>query len=136
LKLFIVDDSKLVRERLTELLIGNQDVELVGEAATGGYAIQAIKRLRPDVVTLDIHLPDGNGLEILESIKANDTPPVVIMLTAFPYPQYREKCRAAGAEYFLDKMIDFDQFEGVIHQIQQDVGSGVRDSRSKVLETR
>lgn len=50
---------------------------------------------------LDIRMPGGNGIRALEAVKPGDAPPVVIMLTAFAYPQYRAKCLAVGADYFF-----------------------------------
>jgi CheY-like chemotaxis protein len=60
------------------------------------------------VAILDIRMP-GGGLHVLEAVKGGESPPVVIMLTAFPYPQYRKRCLEAGAEHFLDKATEFDQ---------------------------
>ena len=51
---------------------------------------------------------------MLETVKAGESPPVVIMLTAFPYPQYRQRCLEAGAEYFLGKTTEFDQIAKVL----------------------
>ena len=67
LKVFITDDSVLVRERLVGLISELEAVELVGQAESAPEAIEAIPRLRPNVVILDIRLPGGNGIE--ESFK-------------------------------------------------------------------
>jgi YesN/AraC family two-component response regulator len=74
--------------------------------------------LRPDVVILDIRMPENNGIQVLEAIKKSAAAPVVIMLTAFPYPQYRKKCLEAGAEYFFDKATEFEQVAEVLKKIQ------------------
>ena len=117
LKVFITDDSVLVRERLVGLISELEAVELVGQAENAPEAIEAIQRLRPDVVILDIRLPGGNGIEVLKTIKQNAPAPMVIMLTAFPYRQFYEKCRAAGAEYFFDKASEFHRIVEVLKQL-------------------
>lgn len=118
LKVFITDDSILVRERLVGLISELETVELVGQAESVPEAIEAIQRLRPDVVILDIRLPGGNGIEVLKAIKQNVPAPIVIMLTAFPYRQFYEKCREAGAEYFFDKASEFHHIVEVLKQLQ------------------
>jgi DNA-binding NarL/FixJ family response regulator len=120
LRVFIADDSPLVRERLAELISAVGDVELVGQADTARGTIQAIQRLRPDVAILDIRMAGGDGLRVLETVKAGEPPPVVIVLAAFPYPQHRQKCLEAGAEYFLDKATEFDQIAKVLERLVGD----------------
>jgi DNA-binding NarL/FixJ family response regulator len=117
LKVVIADDSALVRERLAVLVSDLENVELVGQASNAPEAIEIIQRLRPDVVILDIRMPGGNGIQVLEVIKANEVVPLIIMLTAFPYPQYRKKCLEAGAEYFFDKATEFERVAQVVKQL-------------------
>ncbi len=114
LRILIADDSPLVRERLAELVSAVGGVAVVGQTEDACGTIRAIRRLRPDVAILDIRLAEGTGLQVLETVKAGESPPVVIMLTAFPYPQYRQRCLEAGAEYFLDKATEFDQIAEVL----------------------
>lgn len=117
LKIFIAEDSTLVCQRLVDMFSELEDpeaVELIGRAGDTQEAIEAIRRLKPDVAILDICLAEGSGIQVLEAIKSNGSPPVVIMLTAFPYPQYRTKCLEAGADYFFDKLTEFDQVAEVV----------------------
>ena len=118
LKVFITDDSVLVRERLVGLLSELEAVELVGQAESASEAVEAIQRLGPDVVILDIRLPGSSGIEVLKIIKQNVPAPIVIMLTAFPYRQFYEKCQEAGAEYFFDKASEFHRIVEVLKQLQ------------------
>jgi two-component system response regulator DevR len=118
LKVFITDDSILVRERLVGLISELEAVELVGQAESASEAIEIIPRLRPDVVILDIRLPGGSGIEVLKALKQNVPAPIVIMLTAFPYRQFYEKCQEAGAEYFFDKASEFHCIVEVLKQLQ------------------
>jgi DNA-binding NarL/FixJ family response regulator len=117
LRVFIADDSVLVRERLQAQLAEMDGIELVGQSSNALEAIEAIRQLRPDVVILDIRMPGGNGIQVLEAVKQGDAPPVVSMLTAFAYPQYRTKCQAAGADYFFDKTTEFDDVLKVLEQL-------------------
>jgi DNA-binding NarL/FixJ family response regulator len=116
LTILIADDSALIRERLAAMLSEIDGVQLVGQATTAQEAIDLVTRFQPDVVILDIRMPGGNGIEALQAIK-KITPSKVIMLTAYPYPQYRAKCLRLGADYFLDKNDEFDQIARVLEEI-------------------
>lgn len=117
LKVFIADDSSLMRERLAAAISDIDNVELVGQAVNVQEAIEAILRVKPDVVILDIRMPGGSGLQVLEQVKAGPSPPTVIILTAFPLLQYRKRSEALGAEYFFDKPSDFDRLGEVLKQL-------------------
>ena len=118
MKVLIADDSELVRERLAVLISEVEGTELIGEVGNAHEALEAIQRLRPDVVILDIRMPGGNGFGVLEAIKKSSVPPMVVMLTAFPYPQYRKRCLEAGAQYFFDKTSEFDRVAQVLEELQ------------------
>jgi len=118
LKVLIADDSNLVRERLAALVSEVEDAELVSQVGNAREAIEAIQRLKPDVAILDIRMPGDSGLQVLEVVKTDKAAPVVIVLTAFPYPQYRRKCLEAGAEYFFDKSSEFNRIAKVLEELQ------------------
>ena len=124
MKIFIVDDSALVLERLRALLFNIDGLEFIGHATNANDAVDAIKRLKPEVVVLDIRLISGNGMNVLERIKRAQPPPIVIMLTNYPYPQYREKCRELGAEYFFDKVREITSFVKLLRTMAQDPSQG------------
>jgi DNA-binding NarL/FixJ family response regulator len=110
MKAFLVDDSAVVLEKLAAMISGIDGVEVAGQAMNAHDAIQSIVKLKPDLVLLDIRLNGGgNGMEVLKRIKKEMPPPIVIMLTNYPYPQYREKCRALGADYFFDKVTEIEK---------------------------
>jgi YesN/AraC family two-component response regulator len=117
---FIADDSLIVREHLVTLLDELAGIEIVGQAETGAEAISSIKNLQPDVVILDIRMPDGNGIDVLQNIKQGEPAPIVIILTNYPFPGYRQKCMQAGADFFLDKSTEFDQIPKLFEQFKQD----------------
>ncbi|MGH7768399.1 MAG: response regulator [Candidatus Binatia bacterium] len=109
IRVFIVDDSPIVRERLVTLLSELEAVEVVGQSENAAEATRLIRELRPDAVVLDIRLASGNGIDVLRTIKKERPDVVVIMLTLYPDPQYRESCMKAGASFFLDKATGFEK---------------------------
>lgn len=123
LKVYIAEDSALVRQRLVDMLHELEEsgaIEVVGRAWDARGAVEAIRDLRPDVAILDVRLAEGTGIEVLQAIKKDVSSPVVIMLTAFPYPQYRKKCLEAGADYFFDKLTEFERVAEVVAALRDD----------------
>ena len=118
LTVFFADDSAFIRERLPAMLAEIPGIEVIGQAADGIEAINSVRELKPDIVILDIRMPGKNGMEVLQEIKKFEPAPCVIMLTNYPYPQYRKKCLDMGADYFLDKSADFDGLFTVIRQLR------------------
>ena len=102
IKLVIADDHEVVRRGLVSLLAGSE-VKIVGEAASGDEAVKLTRKLKPDVVLLDIRMPGKDGLEALERIRA-DMPAVrVVMLSTFDNPTYVARAVAAGAHDYMLK---------------------------------
>lgn len=118
LQVFIADDSELVRERLVSMLCDVDGVEIVGQADDGSHAADLIRELKPDAVTLDINMPGGSGLDVLQEIR-RDVPhfkeaPVVIMLSNYSHALYRRKAMNAGANFFFDKSTEFEKVRDVL----------------------
>jgi DNA-binding NarL/FixJ family response regulator len=109
MKVFIVDDSAIVRERLINMLSELEEIEVIGQAEDAREAIDSITKLKPDAVLLDIRMPGGSGIDVLEHIKKDQPAPIVIMLTNYPDTQYRKKCMDAKADFFLDKSTEFEK---------------------------
>jgi len=102
-RVLIVDDDPLVRSALRLMLGGQQDVEVVGEAADGRAGIAQARQLRPDVVLMDIRMPLLNGLDATRALHADPDPPRVIVLTTFDADDHVVGALAAGADGFLLK---------------------------------
>lgn len=117
MKVFIVDDSAVVRERLIGMITELPEIEVAGQAHNAQDAIQSIRKLKPDVVILDIRMPGGNGIEVLKEIKRDKPAPLIIILTNYPYPQYRKKCMEGGADYFFDKSTEFEKVIDVLKKL-------------------
>lgn len=108
MRVLIVDDSVVVRQRVVAMLSDLQPgIEVVGQAGEVDEAILATRRLKPDAVILDISMPGKSGIEALQAITQDTPAPLVMMLTNYPYSQYRKKCLEAGADFFYDKSTEF-----------------------------
>jgi len=117
MKVLIVDDSKIICKGLKQMLTHIADVEIVGQAHNAQDAIASISESNPDVVILDIRLPGKSGIDVLKDIRDKKLPIRVIMLTNYPYPQYREKCKEMGADYFFDKVTEIEEIPNVIEEL-------------------
>ena len=118
-RVFIADDSMLILERLKAMLSDLPEIEIIGEAGDGIGAIKAVRKLNPDVAILDIKMPGVDGIDVLKYIKKNNQNIKVIMLTNYPYPQYRKKCMELGADYFFKKSTEFEHVMDVLIQLTQ-----------------
>jgi DNA-binding NarL/FixJ family response regulator len=117
MKVFIADDSRVVVERLADLLQEVPGVQLVGRAKDAPEAIHLIVKMNPDAVILDLQMPGGSGLEVLRAIRQSHPSVWVLICTNYPYPQYREECFAAGANYFLDKSAEFEKIPEILREL-------------------
>ena len=113
-KVFIVDDSAVVRERLAQLISELPGVAVIGHADIAFEAIQEIRRLRPACVVLDISMPGGSGIHVLETLKRENPALTVIMLTNFAHGPYRHKCLQLGADHFFDKTTEFEKVLAIL----------------------
>ena len=117
MKVLIVDDSDLLRGHLAAMIGSVPGVRHVEQADCVRSALTCLASFRPDVAVLDIQLPDGNGIEVLKAIRKDMPLTHVIMLTNHAFPQYRKKCMAEGAAYFLDKHTEFETVVEVLEQM-------------------
>jgi two-component system, LytTR family, response regulator len=118
IRTLIVDDEQLARERLLNLVKSDPDMTVIGECSTGNEAIQAIKEHSPDLVFLDVQMPDGNGFDVLESIDLHQMP-IVIFVTA--YDQYAIKAFDVHALDYLLKPFDQARFESAVVRAKSEV---------------
>ena len=109
IRVLIVDDHELVRAGLRALLEGEDDLEVVAEAATGGQALARAERLRPSVVLLDARLPDMAGPDVCRALYASVPGVVVAMLTTFTDDELvRQSVRAGALGYLLKEIPRLD----------------------------
>lgn len=104
-RVLLVDDHAIVRLGLMTLINDQPDMEVVGEAGTAGEAVQAVDRLRPDVVLLDIRMPGEGGIEAARQITARFAETRVVMLTSFADDELVMRAISAGAAGYVLKQV-------------------------------
>jgi DNA-binding NarL/FixJ family response regulator len=102
-RVLIADDDDLMRAGLVELLSGEPEIEIVGEAATGRQAVERARRLRPDVVLMDVRMPDLDGIQATRELTRAAPDTRVVILTTFEQDDYVFGALRAGASGFLLK---------------------------------
>lgn len=118
LKLLVVDDSELIRSRLVELLQGIPSLDPIDTAGTLTQTLNQVEHGHPELVILDLHLPDGDTLNILPVLKRMAPDMRIAMLTNDASHFNRDKCLNAGASWFFDKSTEFEK---VLDLVQQQV---------------
>ena len=116
-RVLIADDHPLVRESLLRLVNQHSELDVVGEAEDGQEVLELCRRLRPDVVLMDIRMPKMDGLEATGVIKREFPRTIVLMLTAFENPDYLLEALKAGASGYILKEASAQQITNAIHQV-------------------
>ena len=114
--LLIVDDVAFIRQSIRNMLM-NHEIEIVGEAANGAIAVEMYIELRPDVVTMDISMPEMSGIEALKAIKAFDPQAKVIMVSAAGQAERVREAIINGAKMFLVKPFKKDPLLQAISKV-------------------
>jgi DNA-binding NarL/FixJ family response regulator len=131
MNIFVVDDSAVFRERLIEMLSGIPGLKVIGQAQNAQDAIKDIKKLKPDMVILDIRMLGRNGIDIIKNIKKGKEAPLVIIFTNYPYSQYRKKCKEAGADFFFDKSTEFHKVVEVLKKLREESGKKRKSTKTE-----
>ncbi len=119
MRVLIVEDSSLIQERLVKAVSSIPEVSEVLVARTLKEASEVIEKEPLDAITLDLRLPDGSGLVLLERIAKVQQAGKVIVLTNFPYQEYRQYCERFGVFRFLDKSDEFDKLSQTIRELME-----------------
>lgn len=128
MRVLIADDSEVFVQRLLRALGEISGIEIVARACTGAEALQALREMRPEIVILDIRMPEGNGIEVLKSMQKEKLTPITIVLTNFALSQYRKKCLQLGARFFFDKSADFTQVIEALSELIQKASASAGNS--------
>jgi len=115
IRVLIADDQELVRTGFRVIVNAEPDLQVVGEAADGLQTIEAVARLHPDVVLMDIRMPNLNGIEATRRVAAQPRPPRVLILTTFDLDEYVYDALRAGASGFMLKDAGADE---LLHAIR------------------
>ncbi|WP_153811857.1 response regulator transcription factor [Streptomyces sp. SUK 48] len=117
-RVMVIDDEALIRTGFTHILNAADDIEVVG-AVPGGLGVRAVRELLPDVVLLDIRMPDVDGLSVLADLRRMPQPPVVAMLTTFDADDYVATALRSGAAGFLLKDTDPEELPHLVRTLAQ-----------------
>jgi two-component system LytT family response regulator len=112
-RVLVVDDEALARRNVTVLLRADPDIESIAECASGSEAVEAIRTSRPDLVFLDVQMPECGGFDVLELLGA-ELPPVIIFVTA--HDEYALRAFEAGALDYLLKPFDDARFRRALQR--------------------
>ncbi|MGW0389683.1 response regulator transcription factor [Streptomyces sp. NPDC003042] len=118
LRVVIADDERMVRTALRVILDAEPDLEVVGEAASGAEAVSLVRSLAPDVVLMDVRMPEIDGIRATEQILATMAePPRIVVVTTFENDAYVYDALRAGAAGFLLKRADPDELIGAVRLV-------------------
>ena len=116
-RVMLVDDHELVRQGIAAMLTGAGDVQVVAVARTGREALEVARRELPDVVLMDVRMPDMDGLEATRKLKEERPRTAVVMLTMHDNPSYLRDAVRAGAAGYLLKDVSKDELVDAIRQV-------------------
>src|SRR5512144_1155430 len=122
----IVDDEPLARSNLSVLLRRDAEIESVGECGSGLQAVAAVRASRPELLFLDVEMPECDGFDVLELL-GSDLPPAVVFVTA--YDQYAIRAFEAGALDYLLKPFDNARFERALSRAKERILHGGDSAR-------
>jgi DNA-binding NarL/FixJ family response regulator len=119
LKVFIADDSPPVAEMLTELISEPGRIEVVGVGDTESATMESIRRLKPDVVVLDLQLKTGSGTDVIRAVRSDRTLDSLRLLVTSNHisPQLKAGCLALGAEAYYDKVKELHELAAKLSEL-------------------
>jgi DNA-binding NarL/FixJ family response regulator len=119
LKVFIADDSQPVADMLTELITDPGRIEVVGVGDTESATMDSIRRLKPDVVVLDLQLKSGSGTDVIRAVRSDPSLASLRLLVTSNHtsPQLKAGCIELGAEAFYDKVKELGQLAARISEL-------------------
>jgi DNA-binding response OmpR family regulator len=119
MRILVVDDSESIRKSLTGLFSDVPGTHSIDHASGADETMEYLRERIPDAVVLDIRLPDGSGMDVLRYARDRKLPSTIIMLTNYPYPQYRKRCLEIGADFFFDKSTEFERVLDVLRDLER-----------------
>ena len=131
LRVFLLDDHEMVRRGVRELLEGEGDIEVVGEAATAAEALVRVPAVRPQVAVLDVRLPDGDGVTVCRELRSQFPELACLMLTSFSDDEALFGAVMAGAAGYVLKNIRGGDLVGAVRTVA--AGGSLLDARSTAL---
>ncbi|MBB1242098.1 response regulator transcription factor [Streptomyces durbertensis] len=118
IRVVLADDECLIRDALAAILGCEPDIRVVGEATTGAEAVAVVREKRPDVVLMDVRMPEINGIRATEQVLATmEEPPRVLVVTTFEHDSYVFEALRAGAAGFLLKRASPEELVGAVRLV-------------------
>ena len=117
IQLMLVDDHAMLLEGLARQFSDRKDIQVVGRASNGQQALQRATELQPDVMTLDVSLPDINGINLVTHLKERLPKLRILVLTMYDHERYAASALEAGADGFLAKGAPFEELERAVREV-------------------
>ncbi|MEV7345134.1 response regulator transcription factor [Streptomyces sp. NPDC093544] len=131
---FLLDDHEVVRRGVHELLAGEDDIEVIGEAGTAADALARIPATRPDVAVLDVRLPDGSGVEVCREIRSQNADIKCLMLTSYADDEALFDAIMAGASGYVLKAIRGNELLTAVREVAAGKSLLDPEATARVLE--
>lgn len=116
LRVLLAEDHKMVRQG-TRLFLESKGIEVIGEATNGREAVEMTRTLQPDVVIMDIHMPELTGIEATRRIRHENDAVRILVLTAYDEPAYVHALLDAGADGFMLKTAELSELLRVLQEV-------------------
>jgi two-component system LytT family response regulator len=131
LRVLIVDDEELARQRIRRLLAREEDVEVIAEACDGAQAVETIRALTPDLVFLDVQMPEVDGFAVLERLRP-DPAPAIVFVTA--HDDYAVRAFEVHAVDYIRKPFDASRFKAAFARARERLAGAAAAERARKLD--
>ena len=131
-KIFIVEDHPVFREGLVQIISGEKDLRVCGEAGDAEHALQAIARLKPDLVLVDITLPGKSGLELIKELRSWNSQVRILVVSMHDEALYADRVLRAGGDGYIMKQEDPEE---IVHAIRDVLGGHIYVSEEVLAST-
>jgi DNA-binding NarL/FixJ family response regulator len=131
IRVVLADDHSVVRRGIRDFLTEAGDIAVVAEAESGTQALALTTQYQPDVVVLDIQMPEGSGLEVARQLRAQGSTVGILILTAFDDPPYLKAALEIGANGYVLKSSEADEIVDAVRAVYE--GKQVLDSKLKAM---
>jgi DNA-binding NarL/FixJ family response regulator len=138
-KIFIVDDHPVFREGLTQLVNAEEDLEVCGSAGSFGEAVEGLRQVQPDLVLVDITLPDKSGLELIKDIRTRDNKIKLLVVSMHDEALYANRVLRLGGDGYIMKQEGPSEIVNAIHDVLENhiyISDEVLSSSGKAASTR
>ncbi|SRR6266498_43769 len=119
IRVILADDHDLVRRGIRRILEKNSNICVIGEASTGAQALQLVRELNPDILLLDMEMPDIKGIHVARELRANHVPVSIVVLSACDDDHFIEEILQAGVDGYLNKSEPAVKIRETIYRVSE-----------------